>query len=636
LFLRFRRSYVQVLFAAALALFFAAGTVTAAAPAAKKEAAVQKAPDKKEAAKKKTAAKAPKPVRRPSSFRAASSKLEVESADALQLSIFTHIGRRARLSDGDAGRYKEIFAAQEAGDFKKANEVIRTLSDHRLMGHVFAQRFLSPGYKATYKELAGWMKLYADHPGARKIYDLAQGRQPKGASPLTPPNPGRGLTGYHDYDTGQLAQPYLAEQSYSQQEEKVIQSIDRNLSESPTVAKRRLETARAKNILKDTKYDALRAKVAESYFFNNKVDEAFSQAAASSDRGGTDLPTAGWIAGLSAWRKGKYEEAARYFERTAMSPRASAWLSSAGAYWAARSHLRSRHPEKVSVWLQRAAEHPRSFYGIIAVKALGMEQTRFNWGMPRLDGSGVETLARVPAGKRALALLDAGRGAAAEQEMRQIDPGDDLRLQEAMMAFAHAAGEPSFEMRLGSGLKDAKGNLYDSALYPDAPWEPEGGYVVDKALVHAFIRQESKFDPDVSNKGSGATGLMQLMPSTAMNVARLAGMSVTEERLGDPSVNIHLGQKYLEKLLQDDSVKNNLFKLAVAYNAGPGKLARWERTVDYQDDPLLFIESIPVAETRLFVERVLTNYWIYRLKYKLDTDSLEMVASGEWPIYKPG
>ena len=71
----------------------------------------------------------------------------------------------------------------------------------------------------------------------------------------------------------------------------------------------------------------------------------------------------------------------------------------------------------------------------------------------------------------------------------------------------------------------------------------------------------------------------------------------------------------------------------MAYNAGPGKLARWEKTVNYDNDPLLFIESIPVAETRIFVERVLTNYWIYRLKYHQNTDSLEDVASGTWPVY---
>ncbi len=631
--MRFKYSHARVLFIlmALLFLSFAGGANAFAGASAKKSgSSTASKPTSKHSAK----VAVVKPVRRPVFKMADIEKPEEKSPDSLEGQVFNRISVKGRLSEDDAERYARIFALQDVGNFKKANEIIHKLDDHRLMGHVLYQRYKNAAYKVTYKELADWMKSYADHPGAQKVYDLAMKRKPKkNAAALASPIQGHGLTGYHDYDSGQLAQPYMADQDYSPQEKDVIKAIDENLSESPTVARRRLEGAAEKNIFKDTKYDALQAQIAESYFYNNKVDDAYEQAAASSDRSGKEIPLAGWIAGLSAWKNGKYEEAAVHFERTAMSPRASAWTASAGAYWAARSYLRSHHPEKVSYWLEKAAAHPRSFYGIIAVKALGMEQTRFNWEMPDLSDDLVKSLAGIPAGKRALALRDAERPELAEQEMRQIDPGSDLKTQKAMMAFAHTAGEPSFEMRLGSGLQDTKGRLYDAALYPDTPWRPEGGYNVDKALVYAFIRQESKFDALVANKSSGAVGLMQLLPSTAMNMSHILGAKIDKDQLGDPAVNIRLGQRYLQQLLQDDDVKNNLFKLAVAYNAGPGKLSRWEKTVDYQDDPLLFVESIPVAETRLFVERVLTNYWIYRLKYNQNTDSLEKVASGEWPLY---
>ncbi|MBW7910252.1 MAG: lytic transglycosylase domain-containing protein, partial [Alphaproteobacteria bacterium] len=137
----------------------------------------------------------------------------------------------------------------------------------------------------------------------------------------------------------------------------------------------------------------------------------------------------------------------------------------------------------------------------------------------------------------------------------------------------------------------------------------------------------------VTNKSSGAQGLMQLMPATARHVARKYGEKLEDGRLRDPQMNIDLGQKYLAELLGNDVVDNNLFKLAVAYNAGPGKLSRWQQSVRYEDDPLLFIESIPVAETRIFVERVLANYWIYRIKFRQRTTSLDDVAEGNWPIY---
>lgn len=560
-------------------------------------------------------------------------KPEVASPYSLQGRRFNKVSHSTHLDKGDAALYNRIFMLQEMGDFKKANEAIAKLGDHRLMGHVLFQRYTSADYKSTYAELAEWMRTYADLPKAQKIYDLAQKRKPKDGMDLTPPRPGRGLVGYHDYDSGQLAQPYTAEQEYSARERSIMKVIDDNLSKNPTTALNRLESSEGKKVFGGAKHDALQAKIAESYFHNDKGTQAYQLAAASSERSGKEIPLAGWIAGLAAWKQGKYNEAAKHFERTADSPRASAWMASAGAHWAARSYLRSHQPQKVGYWLHRSAQYPRSFYGIISAKALGMEQTKFSWDMPAFTNGLAKKLARMPSGKRAVALADAGRPDLAEQELRQINPGSDSDLQEALMALAHKTGMPSLEMRLGSGLKDGNNNLYDSALYPDAPWEPKGPYKVDKALVYAFIRQESKFDAGVSNKGSGATGLMQLLPSTAMNVARKNNIRITPEQLQDPSINIELGQLYLADLLKDENVKDNLFKLAVAYNAGPGKLARWEKTVNYADDPLLFIESIPVAETRIFVERVLTNYWIYRIKYNQNTDSLEKVASGEWPLY---
>ena len=60
---------------------------------------------------------------------------------------------------------------------------------------------------------------------------------------------------------------------------------------------------------------------------------------------------------------------------------------------------------------------------------------------------------------------------------------------------------------------------------------------------------------------------------------------------------------------------------------------KWRRRTDDQDDPLLFIESLPSLETRLFIERVLANFWIYRERLGQDTPSLDAIAAGNWPYY---
>lgn len=537
-----------------------------------------------------------------------------------------------RLSEDDAARYAHIFAFQDVGSYGHANDEIGKLEDLRLMGHVLYQRYTSAGYKATYKELADWMKRFADHPGAQRIYDLAQKKKTKkDTDKLVAARISRGVYAMHDFDVGQLAQPYIRSRSHAPAQRDLIKAVGENIGEAPTSSFARLE--KKKELLPSTDYDALQGDVAASYFYNGKIEKAYELASASAARSGTDVPLAGWIGGLSAWQLGKYPEAAKLFELTARSNRTSAWMSAAGAYWTARSHLRARQPQQVNIWLKRAAEFPRTFYGLIAMKALGMEQAKFNWTTPELSEKHVKALMQLPAGRRALALVKAERADLAEQELRQMNPGDNTVLQEAMIALANDNGMPALAMRMGSAFRGKNGKLYDSALYPDVPWKPAKGFTVDRALVYAFIRQESKFEYAASNKSSGAVGLMQLMPLTAKHVARKHGSDIAGEKLQDPVLNIDLGQKYLKELLNTEYVDNNLFKLAVAYNAGPGKLARWDQNTRLTSDPLLFIESIPVAETRIFVERVMTNFWIYRIKHRQDVESLDRVAEGAWPVY---
>ncbi len=80
-------------------------------------------------------------------------------------------------------------------------------------------------------------------------------------------------------------------------------------------------------------------------------------------------------------------------------------------------------------------------------------------------------------------------------------------------------------------------------------------------------------------------------------------------------------------------MKGDLFRLTTAYNGGPGNLNKWQRKMEFNGDPLLFIESLPSRETRLFVERVLTNFWIYRMRLGQRVPSLDDIVAGDWPRY---
>jgi soluble lytic murein transglycosylase len=139
---------------------------------------------------------------------------------------------------------------------------------------------------------------------------------------------------------------------------------------------------------------------------------------------------------------------------------------------------------------------------------------------------------------------------------------------------------------------------------------------LEPALALGIIRQESSFDP-VTVSPVGARGLMQLMPSTATQVAKTLGIRGTLPSLtADTALNIRLGSSYLSGLMGDFA---GCTPLAVAgYNAGPGRVAEWLGT---NGDPraggadmIDWVEEIPFGETRNYVQRVIENEVIYRAK----------------------
>ena len=149
------------------------------------------------------------------------------------------------------------------------------------------------------------------------------------------------------------------------------------------------------------------------------------------------------------------------------------------------------------------------------------------------------------------------------------------------------------------------------------------------------MRHESGFNATAISR-AGARGLMQIMPRTASYLTQDGALArKARDRLYDPEFNLGLGQKYLAYLLDLGTVQGDLSSLLAAYNAGPGNLAKWQRKIAHGDDPLLFIEAIPVRETRNFVRHVLTSYWIYRARLGQDAPSLDAIAAGRWPLYTP-
>src|SRR5579862_553235 len=91
------------------------------------------------------------------------------------------------LSTAEAERYRLVILLQESGQWAAADREVSGIKNPVLMGHVLSQRYLHPKYRASYAELANWLNLYGDEPGAKAIYSLALQRQPAGAPPPKKP-----------------------------------------------------------------------------------------------------------------------------------------------------------------------------------------------------------------------------------------------------------------------------------------------------------------------------------------------------------------------------------------------------------------------------------------------------------------
>lgn len=526
------------------------------------------------------------------------------------------------LTAGDVARYRRIFALQGDGDMTAADREIAGLTDDRLMGHVLFQRYMHPtAWRSKFAELSGWLDLYGDHPGAERIFALAERRRPGSAPAPSAPDPWSAPRAVALDSPGACLDARLDDGA------RTVANRTASLlrRDRPTQALERLEQPETRARLSDAQFDRLLADIAASYSFNGLYDRATELAESAAERSGTAAPRALWVAGLMAWRRDDHAAAADHFSAMAGADCASAWGRSAAAFWAARSHLRNGQPEAFVSYMEMAAGHRRTFYGLLARRALGLD----------LDFAPLQTVAapamlnalsHYPAGRRAIGLLQVGRADLAGEELFRIRPNaDDRAALEGMIALAGQAEVPHLTLALAGHLPP--GQVRDAALYPVAPWRPDGGFSIDRALVNAVIRQESAFDT-AAISGAGARGLMQLMPATARYVD-----GGDRGRLLDPEENLRIGQAYIARLIDHPDVGPDLIRLIVAYNVGPGNLVRWIDEAGAGDDPLLFIESLPSGYARSYIERVLADYWIYRDRLGQPTPSLDRIASGRWPLY---
>lgn len=330
---------------------------------------------------------------------------------------------------------------------------------------------------------------------------------------------------------------------------------------------------------------------------------------------------AGWIA-LSFLKDAA--AAAPHFEAMAQHSTLPDSVTQAN-YWLGRARQALGNAEGATEAFRAAARFGTVYYGQLAREALGEASTEIR-ALP--DWQAAEATFESNELVQAVRLL-AGNG---HREMA-------IPLLRSFASDFQTGGELLLAARLAQSL-DAHHltiSIADTAEKRGFPLDlfnfPEDGLPrtrlasTDVAAVYAIARQESRFQIDAVSS-AGARGLMQLMPATAQETAGKLGVGYSRSRLtSDPEYNTLLGSTYLKAQLE--RFDNSLVLAAAAYNAGGGNASKWMKL--YGDprsdkiDPVVWIELIPVLETRTYVKRVVGNYMVYRARLGQDGMSISEV-----------
>ncbi len=347
----------------------------------------------------------------------------------------------------------------------------------------------------------------------------------------------------------------------------------------------------------------------------NQFQNAYKAAAGYTDGPEGRLVDANFHAGWIALRYLKDAKTARiHFERQRSMSTLASSITQAN-FWLGRALKSLGDNQGAKAAFSKAAQYDKVFYGQLAREELGLNPVNIRplpaWremlstfekrdlvrAVRLLDNNGVGVLAEPLVRRLSYSLNNAGEMLLAARLAQTINAHN------IAISIAYLAQRRNIALDLFSFPKDAIPASFKLAS-------------VDKSAVFAIARQESRFDIDAKSR-SGALGLMQLMPATAKETAQKIGASHSKARLtNDPEYNALLGSTYLATQL--DRYEGSLILAASAYNAGAGNVNKWIQLFgdprNANIDPVSWIERIPFVETRKYVQKIMANYMVYRLR----------------------
>lgn len=352
-----------------------------------------------------------------------------------------------------------------------------------------------------------------------------------------------------------------------------------------------------------------------AYNIASQLDDALPAGAIVADQpiGVRDnYTTLAWLAGNVALdRMQRPASAIGMFERYERASR-SLQVETKGEYWAGRAALASGQFQTANAYFQRAAAYPDLFYGQLALERLGRSVAPPPAALPQYTTTSVQRAAFNSRGLVQAVRLLGQQGRSTEQALfvqalaRSLDNDVDRNL---AVELGQQLGRQDLAVWTSRMARIKGSSFYVRQAYPMLSASVSSDLW---SLAHGISRQESSFDPYAISH-AGARGMMQLMVGTAREQADKMDIGFDSYKLiTDPAYNVMIGSAYFQRML---NIWNGNVPLAVAsYNAGSGNVGKWVR--QYGDprgqvDVLKWIEAIPYAETRAYVQHVIENTVVY-------------------------
>ncbi|MBV8472635.1 MAG: lytic transglycosylase domain-containing protein, partial [Hyphomicrobiales bacterium] len=284
-----------------------------------------------------------------------------------------------------------------------------------------------------------------------------------------------------------------------------------------------------------------------------------------------------------------------------------------GAYWSGLAAEARGAADDAHRWFTAAAEQGVTYYGQLAAARLGTAPAPTFPDLPQAGADERNSFEQQEFVRATRQLMEIGAAEFARPFLFRLDANAPTPAGHGLVAtLADKAG--CLDVALAAAKRANPGVPSLALGFPMIRVETAGS--ATPPLVLAIIRQESGFDPAAVSRAD-ARGLMQLQPATAKTVAHAIAAPFSAERLlTDPDYNISLGAAYLGRLL--DTFNDSLVLAIAAYNAGPARVKQWVATYgdprDSSVDVVDWIEELPFSETRNYVQRVLENLQVYRLR----------------------